>query len=365
MQRHVLISALLIAASTACEEPKTSADSSKATVTGTAIAAPASTKDNGVSPDQVVARWNGGQLRYAEAEEDIAARLLQAEIEYLQTRHQTQLQSVQANAIEALVQLEAKSRGLDEEALFAQEIDAKVQPPTEAEIAEFYQVIRRRLRNKPLEEVRGEVEQMLLQRKMTERLQEFTVALSEKYALTIDLPYPDLPRIAMATDGDPSFGPEDAPVTIVEFGDYECGYCGRAFATVQKIQEAYPDKVRVVYRDFPLDFHARAIPAAVAANCAGVQNRYWDLHDVLMSNQGALSDDDLARHATSIGLDMDAWQDCYTNSSEQQAEIAKDYKEGQEAGVSGTPAFFVNGIFLSGALPFDQFETIIERELAG
>jgi len=171
----------------------------------------------------------------------------------------------------------------------------------------------------------------------------------------------------MSTDDDPSIGPEDAKITIVEFGDYECGYCLKAFSTVQQIREKYPDDVRIVYRDFPLSFHARAVPAAVAANCAGEvggEDKYWEMHNTLMQNQRALQDDDLKGYAEKSGLDMAKWSTCYADEA-QLAEVQKDFESGADAGVSGTPAFFINGIFLNGAQPFDMFETIIQRELEG
>jgi len=132
---------------------------------------------------------------------------------------------------------------------------------------------------------------------------------------------------------------------------------------MDKIRENYPDKVKIVFRDFPLGFHSDAVPAAVAANCAGEQDKYWEMHDLLMSNQRALDEATLVSHANSLSLDMDKWATCRKDPA-QTAEVQKDQEDGAKVGVTGTPAFFVNGIMLSGALPYEQFETIIERELA-
>ena len=118
-----------------------------------------------------------------------------------------------------------------------------------------------------------------------------------------------------------------------------------------------------IYRDFPLGFHDRAIPAAVAANCAGEQDKYWEMHGVLMKNQTKLSDADLAGFAQGVGVDMDKWTACLSNPA-QEAEVRKDMEDASAVGVTGTPAFFINGVLLSGAVPFDQFKSIIDKELA-
>ena len=131
---------------------------------------------------------------------------------------------------------------------------------------------------------------------------------------------------------------------------------------VDKVLETYGDDVRMVFRDFPLSFHDRAIPAAVAANCAGEQGKYWEMHDKMMSDQRSLSDSDLMAHATSLELDIAKWETC-RSKPEQTAEVMKDFEDGQAVGVSGTPAFFINGIMISGAQPFEEFKRIIDGEL--
>jgi protein-disulfide isomerase len=336
-----------------------------ASTSGTAAAAPASSGASDIADDAVVASWDGGSLTYGELREQIDSQLVQLEMEYLQGRYRAQQQAAEGMGLRAVVAAEAKALGTDEEGLIKTAVEDKVSAPTDAEIDEFYPVVKRQLRNAPLDKVRDQVAAMLVERQKGELLQAYIGELREKYKLDISVPFPDLPRIDMSADDDPSVGPANARVTIIEFGDYECGYCGRAFATVQEVRAKYPDDVRVVYRDFPLSFHPRAVPAAVAANCAGKQDKYWEMHNSLMQNQRKLDDDGLKEQAEGLGLDMAAWQSCVDASDVQIAEIENDFSAGEAAGVSGTPAFFINGIFLSGAQPIDQFETIIERELQG
>jgi protein-disulfide isomerase len=223
--------------------------------------------------------------------------------------------------------------------------------------------MKRKLRGMPLEQVRPQVVGELLNRAKAERFEAYLAQVRDRYKVDVSLPRPQIPRIPVSVDDDPYKGPEDAPITIVQFAEFQCQFCGRAKETIDKLLENYPTQIRMVFRDFPLGFHDRAVPAAVAANCAGSQGKYFEMYDLLMTNQRALSDIDLRGHARTIGLDIDAWIACRANP-EQTQEVMKDMADGAAVGVTGTPAFFVNGIMVSGAQPYSAFEEIILRELA-
>ncbi len=170
-------------------------------------------------------------------------------------------------------------------------------------------------------------------------------------------------RYNVETGDDPSFGPADAPVTIIEFSDYECPYCRKWFTDAwPQIQKTYAGKVRLVYRDFPLSFHANSQGAALAARCAGDQGKYWEYHNLLFSG-AALGSDTYATFANQLKVDMTKFQDC-VSSQKYLSVIQADFEYGSSLGVTGTPTFFVNGIPLVGAQPFSAFKTIIDRELA-
>lgn len=173
-------------------------------------------------------------------------------------------------------------------------------------------------------------------------------------------------RIEVSIDDDAIKGDVNAPVTIVEFSDFECPFCGRYFTqTMPEIISEYIDtgKVRYVFRDFPLGFHENAQKAGEAAECAGEQDMYWEMHDVLFENQGSLGLEDLKKHAESIGLNMAQFNECLDSGLMEQ-EVLDDLAEGSSYGVSGTPAFFINGRGISGAQPFSNFKKIIDEELA-
>jgi protein-disulfide isomerase len=151
-------------------------------------------------------------------------------------------------------------------------------------------------------------------------------------------------------------------VTIVEFADFECSYCARASETLTQVLAAYPTQVRVVFRHFPLSFHARAPKAAEAGACADEQGRFWELHDALFESQ-ALELEELKEQAGRVGLDRARFDACL-DSGKMKGRVARDQDAGQQAGVSGTPAFFINGIALSGAQPEETFRRIIDQELS-
>ena len=317
----------------------------------------------GTDNAQVIATWKGGQLTYGELAGEIKSQLDSLERDYLQGRYDLESGAAQQFATERVMELEAEARGMDLETFLKTEVEDKIKTPTDQEVAEFYPVVKRQLRNAPLEQVKEQVAGALMQRQQAELIQKLLAEVTAKYSLETMVPFPDLPRAEVSVDDDPSLGPATAKVTIVEFGEYQCPYCGKAYETVKQILKDYPDDVRLVYRDFPLDFHQRAVPAAVAANCAGDQGKYWEFHDLLMDNQQALELENLNAHAKTVGLNMDTFSQCLENPGEHVAEVLKDLEDGKKLGVTGTPAFFINGIFLNGAVPYSQFKDIIEREL--
>lgn len=170
---------------------------------------------------------------------------------------------------------------------------------------------------------------------------------------------------------DAVLGDANAPVTIVEFSDYQCPYCGRFnLQTYPSIKDSYikTGKVRLIFRDFPLGFHENAQKAAEAAECAGEQNKYYEMSEKIFANQAAITVDDLKKYAASLGLDAAKFNDCL-DSGKMVGEIAKDLKEASAVGIQGTPGFIIgktNGKtaqVISGAYPFSAFQQVIDAAL--
>lgn len=158
-------------------------------------------------------------------------------------------------------------------------------------------------------------------------------------------------------------GSDNASVTLIEYSDFQCPFCARVQSTYDKILEEYPDQVKLIYRHFPLSFHQNAKKAAEAAECAGDQNKFWEMHDTLFANQNNLDVDSLKDFAKELNLNTSTFNGCL-DSGQYEQRIQSDLAEGTKDGVSGTPATFVNGELISGAQPYDVFKTAIDQALA-
>jgi len=186
---------------------------------------------------------------------------------------------------------------------------------------------------------------------------------------------PDTPKeVLVSFDDDYIKGDPNAPVTILEFSDYQCPYCRKFHNEVlPQIQEEYisKGKVRYIFRDYPLSFHKQAVPAAVAANCAGEQGKYWEMNDFLFSNPGKLSTAKILPEAEGLGLDKAKFEAC-VNDDSKKAEVDADFKAGKNYGVRGTPSLFIgktgdgkemNALYLRGLRQFDSLKPIIDKQL--
>ena len=173
-------------------------------------------------------------------------------------------------------------------------------------------------------------------------------------------------RYDIPTEGFPSYGPMDAPITIVEFSDYECPYCKTWHDQVwTPLEQKYGSQIRLVYRDFPLlGLHNNAAPAAEAAHCADEQGKYWEYHDLLFSGDYALSRHTYEAIALRLGLDGTQFAACLDKGT-YQAVVQSNYDFASKLGVQSTPTFFINGIALVGAQPFDVFDRVIQMEING
>ncbi|MFL5427439.1 MAG: DsbA family protein, partial [Myxococcales bacterium] len=161
----------------------------------------------------------------------------------------------------------------------------------------------------------------------------------------------------------PSIGPKHAKVTIVEWSDFQCPFCGRVDPTVRQILSTYKDDVRLVWRNEPLPFHPNALPAAKAAMAAHKQGKFWQMHELMFAHQNELSEAKYEEWAKQIGLDVARWKADKDSPAIAEA-IQKDNSYGQQVGANGTPSFFINGKLIAGALPFDTFKTMIDEQIA-
>ncbi len=302
----------------------------------------------------VLARIGDRVIRQEEVEEAVSQQLRDLD----RQRHQTLEQGLEQAIAEALLDMEAAATGVSVEKLVATEVDGKVPQVTEEEINAFYEQRKAQI-NQPLEQISGRVRQFLTQQRRQGRYAEFLESLEAKYEPQSFL---DPMRIAVDAVG-PALGPESAAVTIVEFSDFQCPYCSRIVPTLKQVAENYAEDVRLVFRQFPLhSIHPEAQKAAEASLCASDQDKFWEMHDSMFENQSALAVADLKSQAAELGLDATAFNECL-DSGRYAKQVDDDLAAGISAGVSGTPAVFINGRFLSGAQPYEAISAIIDDEL--
>ncbi|MBE4748716.1 thioredoxin domain-containing protein [Corallococcus sp. ZKHCc1 1396] len=316
------------------------------------------------APDAVVATFGNGQkVTFGELNERIKEPLANLD----KQKYQLRKRGLEGLVTERLVKDEATKRNLTEEQLLKAEIDDKIPAPPEEKIKEVFEGAKGQLPpGATYEQMKPQIVDFLSGQQKQEAAQKFFESLRQGANVKYELPEParaPAERKQVAATG-PSKGPEGAPVTIVEFSDFECPFCSRANAAVDQVTKTYGDKVRVVFRQFPLEFHKQAQKAAEASLCANDQGKFWEMHDQLFANQKALGVEDLKKHATELKLDTAKFNACL-DSGEKAAQVKADLADGSKVGVNGTPAFFINGIMLSGAQPFDEFKSIIDAELSG
>jgi protein-disulfide isomerase len=258
-----------------------------------------------------------------------------------------------------LIDQEAKARGIDGAKLTEQEVDAKVMAVTDADILEWYQVNAARVQGAPLDQVRERIRPLIVQQRTQTAYRAYVDQLKSKTTVRILL---DPPRLKVATGNSPAKGPANAPIELVEFSDFQCPFCLNARPTVKKVLDTYGDQIKLVHRHFPLPNHPNAWPAAEASECAAEQGQFWPYHERLFAHPTKLTDGDLKQAAAELGMNSGRFNDC-VDSHKYKAKVDADIKAGTEAGINGTPAFFINGRLLSGAQPFDAFKRIIDDEL--
>lgn len=305
--------------------------------------------------ERTVAAMVNGQPIY---EDELMPRM-GADLQRLRNQeHEIKQRALQSFILEKLWRADAEKRGLTPEKYLEQEVDAKVADPSDEDVAGQYQLQKEQW-GKPLSEVKNQVRDALKQSRIRQARREFFQRLWDGAGVTVLL---EPPRVEVAVDPARVRGDAKAPVMIVEFSDFQCPFCRRVQPTLLALLKRYEGKIAISYRDYPLtEIHPQAQMAAEAARCAGEQGKFWEYHDKLFS-QSSLERDTLYSYGQSLGLDMQRFHAC-VDTGKYRSAVESDFEAAQQAGVSGTPAFFINGIFLDGAQPQGEFEKIIDAEL--
>jgi protein-disulfide isomerase len=314
----------------------------------------------------VLGAVNGTAISEADVKRAAQADLQEIDIRRKQVA--TQLQRDEHAAFERALQTvidtrvmeaEAKKRGMDAESLMKLEVDKKVIPPSDKEVSQFYESNKAGI---PLNAEEGlkEVRRYLTDQRREEAYAAFILTLRKQYKIE---KYLEPMRSDVATDGFPAKGPVRAPVTIVEFSDFECPFCAALFPILKKVEANYGDRIRIVYRQFPLDdLHPHAQQAAEASLCANEQQKFWEMHDSMFLDRQNLTNAALKQKAAALNLDTKTFNTCLDTAKYSDA-INKDIQDGKVLGIAGTPGMFINGRVLLGTHSYEEIAKIIDDEL--
>lgn len=304
---------------------------------------------------QVSAVINGRRVTQQEVDDSILSQLLPLRQQIYELRKK----ALESLILRELLNTEAKRRGITVEALRRQLTDVKVQVPT-AEVEKVYMENASVLAAMSPDEAR---ERIRLDLESQARISHYRDALSKlREGAAVEI-YMEEARLPVTVGAEPfTRGPAEAPVTIVEFSDFQCPYCRDVQPTLKRIAEGYGDKVRLVFKHLPLtDIHPRALPAALAAFCAGEQGAFWQYHDALFASDD-LSPEWLGQTAARLGLHPPRFESCL-GSEKARSAVLRDVQEARRLGINGTPTFVINGNPVSGAVSFNDFKGLIDREL--
>jgi protein-disulfide isomerase len=262
--------------------------------------------------------------------------------------------------IQKLLDTEAIKRGISRETLLSQDVDANVPEPNASEVQAYYFGLKDRI-SRPFDDIKSDLLLMLKQARIQEAREAYVKKIFARNTVTfVERP----PRVQVATDMARLRGDPNALVTIVEFSDFECPFCQKSELALKTLLLQYKGKVNLSYRDFPLnDVHPRAQLAAEASRCAGEQGRFWEFHDLLFENPNRLGLQGLIEKAHQLKLDVQRFNFC-VSSGQYKPQVEQDIQDARRAGLSATPGFFINGVFLSGAQPMSAFKEIIDDELS-
>ena len=313
----------------------------------------------GPDSNMLLATVAGESIKVSDLAPEVQARLAALEFQHLSQRYQLLDGAVQGEVARRLLEQEASAQGVTTMELIANRTDGEISV-TYQDVEDWYRRNRSRLGGRELEELSSEIRQFLIESERNRLLEEYVAELEEDEGV---VRYLEAPRAELDNTNAAALGPEDAPVTLVEFSDFECPYCSVYMNTLYQVMDHYGDKVRLVFRHFPLSIHANAPKAAEASFCALEQGKFWELHDLMFAEQRRLGVADLKEKAGRVGLDQEEFDACLDSGRFAQ-QVVQDMIEGQAFGVEGTPGSFINGIpLLGGAVPFETLKDAIDKEL--
>ena len=259
-----------------------------------------------------------------------------------------------------LIEEAAKKKGMSAEKFLDEEVGSKAANPSDEEIKALYDARKGAMGTMTFDQAKVQLTEFLKQNRKAQARQILIATLRKDAEVKINI---DPPRVKIdVADAVNAMGDKDAKITLVEFSDYQCPFCKRVRPTIWRLVDEYKGKLRYVFMDFPLSFHKDARKASEAAWCAGDQGKYFDFNRKIFDNQEKISVENLKGYAKDLGLNTKKFDKCLDDGAHAK-DIDAVVAKGAVVGVTGTPAYFINGIMISGAQPYESFKDLIESEL--
>ncbi len=259
-----------------------------------------------------------------------------------------------------VLEAEAAKKGMSKEAFLEKELQGKIKEPSPEDVSAYYQANKQRFTQPLDKEVSERIRQYLKAESRNKAMSDLADQLKPGYAVKMLLPPL---RMNVGDGGSPSEGPKGAPVTIVEFSDFQCESCSQLSKTLHEIVGKYGNKVRLVYRQLPVSrVHPLAEKAAEASLCAADQNHFWEMHDLMFDTQNALKEEDLKAKAAQLKLNTTAFDSCLT-SGKYAPKVKEDERDAYSLAVANSPSLFINGRPYSGSIPRSEISKTIDEEI--
>jgi protein-disulfide isomerase len=300
----------------------------------------------------VIAEINGHPVTAGELEQKEASKLLQARYKF----YVAQRDALQQYIDDQVLEIQAKKESLTVDELVKRHVSVNVQEPTEDQLRFYYEGVQT---DEPFESARPNIIETVRQLRMKKARAAYVSALRAELGVVVEL---DQPSAHVEAGKAPRLGSDKAPVQIIEYADYECPYCQKVSPDLERLQQEFGNQVSLVYKDFPLPMHPLAAKAAEGARCASAQGKFWEFHDFLFDTK-KLQVSDMKAEARALKLDGDRFDRCL-DKGEQFDDLKKDAQDAQRLGLQGTPSFFINGHFMSGAIGYAKLRETVVQELA-
>ena len=313
-----------------------------------AVSLPAVSQDS----SSVIAEIGGQPITAGEVEQKEASKLLQARYKYYVAERDALEQYIDEHVLE----MQAKKESVSIDELLKRHVTVTVQDPTEDQLRFYYEGVQT---DEPYETARPNIIETVHQLRVKKAREAYIVSLRAEYSVVVEL---NQPSAKVEAGNAPRLGSAQAPVQIIEYSDYECPYCQKVNPDLVRLRQEFGDQISLVYKDFPLPMHPDAAKAAEGARCAGTQGKFWEFHDFLFDTK-KLKVSDMKEEARTLKLDTAKFDECI-DKGEQFTDLKKDAQDAQRLGLSGTPSFFINGRFMSGAIRYAKLRDTVLQELA-